>query len=420
MLSRQTVLRTFGCLFVLLGVILAGCGSSQPASSGTSSNSTQPVTLTWFMWTGSTQEVQAWEYDASLVTRQYPWIHIKFETTTFPEYWTKLESEAASGTLPDIISLQSQHTPGFASSFVPLNSFIKSSNFDISAFNSTIINGLTYQGSLRALPYDFGPYMIFYNKNLFQKYHVPLPTAGWTYAQFLQDAQMMTHGNDYGFIATPFPDSWLPFALSDGANYLTSNGQLDLTNPQLVAAFQNYAKLVYQYHVSPTITATEAINTPSLWQAGHIGMVIDGPWDLINDKAVVKFQFGIAPMPAGSKGSITFVAGSGFGISTTSQHQADDWKAISVLTGATAEQYLASAGRAFSARTAQQTYWYQNAVPGAQAAMNETLATSVPYLTTANWNEVSTLLAQDGLQVLDGQVSAATVLKNVQTQANSQ
>jgi len=33
---------------------------------------------------------------------------------------------------------------------------------------------------------------------------------------------------------------------------------------------------------------------------------------------------------------------------------------------------------------------------------------------------VSTLLAQDGLQVLDGQVSAATVLKNVQTQANSQ
>ena len=60
-----------------------------------------------FMWTGSTQEVQAWEYDASLVTKKYPYIHIKFETTTFPNYWTKLESEAASGDMPDIISLQS-------------------------------------------------------------------------------------------------------------------------------------------------------------------------------------------------------------------------------------------------------------------------------------------------------------------------
>lgn len=420
MLSRQTVFRTFGCLFVLFTVILAGCGTSQPSSSGSNSNSTQPVTLTWFMWTGSNQEVQAWEYDAGLVTKQYPWIHIKFETTTFPEYWTKLESEAASGNLPDIVSLQSQHTPGFASSFLPLNPLIQKSNFDISSFNTGIVKGLTYQGSVRALPYDFGPYMIFYNKDLFQKYHVPLPTAGWTYAQFLQDAQMMTHGNDYGFVASPFPDSWIPFALSSGANYLTSSGQLDLTNPQLAEAFQNYAKLVYQYHVSPTITATEALSTQSLWQAGNIGMYIDGPWDLINDKADAKFQFGIAPMPAGSQGSITMEAGSGFGISTTSQHQADDWKAISVLTGANAEQYLASAGRAFSARTAQQTYWYQNAVPGAQTAMNQTLATSVPYITTANWNEVDTLITQYGLQVLDGQMSAATALKNTQTQANSQ
>jgi ABC-type glycerol-3-phosphate transport system substrate-binding protein len=417
MLLGRSARRIFVSLFVLVSIALAGCGASQQSSGG---SGTQPVTLTWFMWTGSTQEVQAWQYDASLVTKKYPWIHIKFETTTFTNYWTKLESEAASGNMPDIISLQSQHTPGFASNFRPLTSYIKQNNFDTGAFDPTIMKGLTYQGDLRALPYDFGPLVIFYNKSMFQKYHVPLPTNNWTYQQFLQAAQAMTHGNDYGYIDNPSIDAFLPFALSSGAHYLTSNGQLDLANnPQLAAALQEYAKPVYQYHVSPALSVPQSANTGAMWQAGNIGMIVDGPWDLINDKANAKFDFGIAPIPTMSQGSVSVVAGSGFGISTTTQHPDDCWKAISVLTGPEAEQYLASSGRAFAARTAQQQYWYKNAVPGAETTLNYALQHSVPETTTANWNEVSTLFNQYGVQVLSGHLSAATALANIQNQAGN-
>jgi len=417
MLSRHRFQTILASIFVLACMLLTSCGASSQQTSSSSSG-TQPVTLTWFMWSGSNQEVQAWQYDASLVTKQYPWIHIKFETTTFPDYWTKLETEAASGTLPDIVSLQSLRTPGFASNFRPLEPYINSNHFDVSAFNTTIIKGLTYQGSLRALPYDFGPLVIFYNKAMFNKYHVPYPSANWTYAEFLQDAQKMSHGNDYGFVASSLPDVWLPFALSSGAHYLTSNGQIDLTNPQLSDAFQNYAKLVYQYHVSPPITAPQVTATPSIWEAGNIGMVVDGPWDLINDKSTAKFDFGIAPIPTLSQGSISVVAGSGFGISTTTQYPDDAWKAISVLTGDTAEQYLATQGRAFSARTAEQQYWYKNAVPGADTALNQALTGAVPYVTTSNWNEVTTLIDQEGLKVLDGQESAAAALQSVNTRVS--
>src|SRR5256885_9476438 len=105
MLSRRPVRSFFISALVLVSMLLTSCGSAQQ----TTSSGNQPVTLTWLMWSASTQEVQAWQYDASLVTKKYPWIHVKFQTTTFNNYWTKLESEAASGTLPDIISLQSQH-----------------------------------------------------------------------------------------------------------------------------------------------------------------------------------------------------------------------------------------------------------------------------------------------------------------------
>ena len=418
MLFRQPIIRKlFTSTFVLLGLLfLAACGGSPQASSG----GNQSVTLTWSMWTGSTQEVQSWEYDASLVTKTYPWIHIKFETTTFANYWTKLESEAASNSVPDIISLQSQHTPGFASNFRPLTSYINQNHFDTSAFNSTILKGLTYQGDLRALPYDFGPLLIFYNKALFQKYHVSLPTNTWTYAQFLQAAQQMTHGSDYGYIDNPSIDNFLPFALSSGAQYLNSGGQLNLANnASLASAFQEYAKPVYQYHVSPAVSVPQAANTGAMWQSGNIGMMVDGPWDLINDKANAKFDFGIAPIPSMSQGSVSVVAGSGFGISMSTPYADDCWKAISVLTGAQAEQYLASNGRAFAARTAQQQYWYQNAVPGAQVAMNYALDHSVPEITTSNWNEAETLFTQYGVQVFSGQQSATAALTTIQNQASS-
>jgi ABC-type glycerol-3-phosphate transport system substrate-binding protein len=413
MLSKPHLVRIFVGILVFVSVLLAGCGGG--GGSGQSS-SNGPVTLTWFMWSGSPQEVDAWKYDASLVTKQYPNIHINFQTADWTNYWTKLETEAASGSLPDIVSLQSLRTAGFASAFRPLDSYIQQSHFDISSFDSGIVKGLTTQGQLRALPYDFGPLVIFYNKALFQKYHVPEPSANWTYADFQQAAQQLTHGNDYGFVASSTPDAWLPFALSDGAKYLTSDGKLDLTNPKLVNEFQNYAKLVYQYHVAPTISVPQATQTPSLWQAGHIAMVADGPWDLINDKATVNFPFGIVPLPRLSQGSVTLTAGSGFGISATSQHPDEAWKAISVLTGADAEQYLASQGRAFSARTAQQQYWYKNAIPGAETTLKQAIPESVPYVTTSNWNQASTLIAQYGVDVLSGRQTAAQALQAVQSQ----
>src|SRR5437588_12994089 len=120
MLSKPHLVRTFIGALVVASILLAGCGGSSGQSS-----SNGPVTLTWFMWSGSPQEVEAWKYDASLVTKQYPNIHINFETTAFNDYWTKLETEAASGSLPDIISLQSLRTAGFASAFRPLDPYIQ-------------------------------------------------------------------------------------------------------------------------------------------------------------------------------------------------------------------------------------------------------------------------------------------------------
>ena len=77
--------------------------------------------------------------------------------------------------MPDIVSLQSLRAPGFADLMVPLDERIKADKFDIDAFDPSIIKGLSRNGKQFALPYDFGPWVIYYNHDMFVKAGLPLP-----------------------------------------------------------------------------------------------------------------------------------------------------------------------------------------------------------------------------------------------------
>src|ERR1019366_4915684 len=151
-----------------------------------------------------------------------------------------------------------------------------------------------------------------------------------------------------------------------------------------------------------------------------IAMTLDGPWDMINYKTSVKFKFGIATIPSINGHSISETAGSGFGISNTTKDPQDAWLAIQVLTSPEAEQYLASGGRAFAARVAQQKFWYANAVAGSESVLSYQQHSSVPFLTTPNWNQVNNLAKQYLTSIVNSGGSAAQALATIQQQATSQ
>ena len=378
-----------------------------------------PVTLRWFMWSGSQAEVAAWQHLCDMVHAKYPNITVHFETASWPDYWTKLTVLAASHQLPDIISLQSARTAGFSNLMQPLDSYVQRDHFDVGAFNKTIIAGLSQDGKLYALPYDFGPLVEYYNADMFEQAGLKAPTQGWAENEFVSDAKALTKADHYG-AALSVPDAFLAYASSDGASYLNADGALDLTNAKLETAFQDYADLVAKDKVAPLLPSS---GTPSMQQAnarfigGDVAMYVDGPWDLINVSHSIHFNLGLAPIPAGTTGSDTLVIGSGFGIATTSQNKDAAWQAIQVLTGPAAEQYLAEHGRAFPARTAEQHYWYAVAAKGvinAQPAMEAALKTAIPFQTTANWNTVSDLFEQYAPLPFGGQESAAKVLTTIQ------
>jgi ABC-type glycerol-3-phosphate transport system substrate-binding protein len=301
----------------------------------------------------------------------------------------------------------------------PLDARIKADHFDLAAFDPSIIKGLSRDGKQFAIPYDFGPLVLYYNRDLFAAAGLKPPAPGWTETEFDQDAQALTRDGHFG-LAVSEPDAFIAFAFSRGARFLDANGDLDLTNDAMKQAFTAYAQLVSLKKVAPLFPASGTQSSSvanGRFASGGVAMYVDGPWQLINLKKKSAFAIGMAPVPARAAGSVTVTAGSGFGIAATSRHRDEAWKAIQVMTGPEAERYLAENGRAFAARTAQQTYWFETAardVAGAQEAIAAALKTTQPYVTTPNWATVSSLFEQYAPLAFAGSEDPAKVLATIQ------
>ncbi|MHA6631003.1 ABC transporter substrate-binding protein [Pseudonocardia sichuanensis] len=399
-----------------LAVALAACGSGGGGGSSTADGRT---TLVWNMWSGSTAEVEAWNHLSEMVTAAHPDITLEFQTSSFNDYWTKLAAQASGGDAGCILGVQSYRAPGIAPLLTPLDDLLAGAGVNAADFDPAIWEALQVDGEQLAVPYDFGPLVMFYNADRFREAGVPVPATDWTVDDFLAAAQTLTSGGKHGFAVYPTIDSVIPWSLSlEGAEPVNAEGELELTQPGFAAAVQWYTDLVTQRKVAPQVVASSD-PTPALssFIAGDAAMVIDGPWQLVNVVDQAAFEVGVATIPAGPSGSHSQVAGSGFGISQTCEEPEAALRAISVLTGPEALQYLAEQGRAFPARTVQQEAWYSPELAGAKEGLQAAIANGVPAPATENYTQVSQLFQQYGVEAVNGQQAVPEFLSTVQQQA---
>ena len=145
----------------------------------------EQVKLTWFMWSGSEPEVTAWKHVADLVTQKYPDISVEFQTTSFPDYWTKLPALAASRQAARHREPAKPAGAGLRQADGAARRPHQGRQFRCRRFDQSIMKGLSRDGKQFALPYDFGPLVLYYNHDMFAKAGVPLPKPGWTEADFM-------------------------------------------------------------------------------------------------------------------------------------------------------------------------------------------------------------------------------------------
>ncbi|MDB5586347.1 MAG: sugar transporter [Devosia sp.] len=376
-----------------------------------------PVNLTWQMW-GDQSDQALWQSLADLVTQEYPNIKVTPQISGWTDYWTRLPVLASSGEIGDIVAMQSMRMPSFYSILEPLDAHFATDSFDIKAFEPSIVSGLSHDGAVYGLPYDVGPWLVFYNRDMFKAAGLAEPAMDWTFDDFKAAADKLTSGDKFGYATQAFDYIAGPVAM--GAEYFNDSNQFDLTNAGYTAAVGKYVDLTAVDKASPVFASgASAVQASGRFASGNAAMYIDGPWSMISAAKGASFEMGIAPLPRGDGPSRFITAGSGFGIAAAGQHKEEAYKALQVLTGPKAAEILASAGRALPGRLAEQHFWYDVAakdVKGTRETLEYSFAHATPFRLNDTWNEFENLITQYMPLALNGDNTTDGVLADIQSQ----
>ena len=400
-LDRRTFLKRAGIAGAGL-LALPGCGGG-----GGGDGDDGPVTLRWSMWSDTPEEAKIWQGLADRVTKKYPDIKVKLETTTFQNYWDKLQTQIASQTQADIVSMQAQRMPGFAArgALQSMQDRLDSGDLDFKDFFPVIEDALSYKDEVQALAYDLGPPLLYYNKDLFKKagVEVPSPDKPMSWDEFKATAKKLTDPGTrtFGYVQGFTIDWVIPWIWGNGGDYMNEDATAStLDSPEAMEAMQFLSDLFHKDKVAAPITDLANPNFGlERFFSGKVGMHMDGPWQIVNIRSNAKFDFDIAPAPAGSAGSIVWAAGSGFGISKATKNADSAFKAISVITGKEALASLTEAGRGYPARQSAVPIFEDKSPPAhaaiVQKVLNSETGETRPFRATATWQETDVMLTQD-------------------------
>ena len=389
-----------------------------------------PVELRWSMWSATQAETDVWQGLADDVKAAHPNITLKLETTSFPDYWDKLQTQLASGTEADVVAMQSLRMPGFAAreGLRPLQPLIDGDpSVDYPDFFESIQEGLSYNDQVYAFAYDLGPIMLFYNRDLFEAAGLPLPSPDqpMTRDQFREAAVALTKpdAGQYGFVLQPGFDAVVPWLWSGGGDYMNAEETAcTLDSPESLEALNFLVGLFTEDKVAPPITdLANPLYASEAFQSGKIGMYTNGPWEFVNLRTNAAFAWDVTPIPAGPAGSATWVAGSGFGISNATEHLDEAWQALKVITSPASLQKLAKAGRGYPARRSAVPAFVDPSAPPANVGVVERIVAEQGvearfYRTTTTWQETQVMLTRDFTPVFLGEQGVEDTVAKVKPQ----
>jgi multiple sugar transport system substrate-binding protein len=291
------------------GLLAAGCssGPASSASSGSSAASGGHVTLTY--WNGFTGP------DGPTVTalvnqfnKTHPNITIKMSIMPWDVFYQKLLPAFASGNAPDIVAMDTQQLPQYATKnvFLPLTSYYANAADDTSALVAGAVAGTKVNGTEYGVPANFAPLMLYWNKKLFAAAHISGPPQNW--AQWQADVVKLSHGGSspqYGIaLAENNTIPMWPVLLWENGGGVTNTDATQgmLSDAASVGAVTQWSQLVLKDGIAPqNITGAEA---DSLFQAQKAAMEMNGPWATTGYQTA-GVDFGLAPVPAGPKKTVT-------------------------------------------------------------------------------------------------------------------
>jgi multiple sugar transport system substrate-binding protein len=411
--SRATArLLTAAAAAAVAATALTACGSGAASSSDSSKEASSMYT-----WISNENDRAQWQAFVDAAKTKDPDFNLTLEGPSFTDYWTKVKTRLSSSGAPCIITTQAARAQELKDLTVPLDELVKSNNVDISMYNKAMIDGMTVDGTLRAIPYDAEPMVLYYNKDLLAAAGVTEPGTSYTTSQFVSDLKALTKDGVSGLAVPPGFGSGpgLPLAFANGHEPV-KDGNLDLTNQGMVEGQQFAFDLAAKDKVAGAPQASDTTDVAEQqFTSGKAAMIIDGPW--MYDALTTKGNVGVAVISSDSGKGIGMIQGSGFAIAASCKDKDAAFKNImKITTPEVVGAVGASRGTVPSIESAVKD-WAGTKPASDVAAVKALLQSGQPLVTTPTWNQVETAFSQYSGEGFRGTKSAEEILSTIMNSA---
>lgn len=306
MFTKKSMKRT---LSVTLGLslFLAACGN------GGSASSEEDVTLTYSIWDAIQEPGMRAIADA--FEEENPGIKVNVEVTPWEQYWTKLESSAQGGSMPDVFWMHSNEIANYSEGNILMDlseTFENSESVSMDQFPEELVELYSVEEELLGVPKDYDTIGLWYNKALFDEAGIEYPDENWTWDDLLAAAQELTdeEAGVYGVLATPGRQEGYHNFIYQNNGYVISEDktQSGFREDETIEATQWYADLIVKHGVSPTPSQFADNSNLTFFQSGRGAMAFFGSWmtaQMANNEYTAE-NVDVAPLPQGEKEATIF------------------------------------------------------------------------------------------------------------------
>lgn len=281
-------------------VAVAACSGNSGETSAGAAGGKATGTIRFSMWPGGAT-IPAWKKVIAGFERSHPGTKVTLEATDYATYWTKLNTQMASGSAPDVIGMQFQGPLlGIEGQLAPLDStiagVISKIPANLAAIGQTKKDGKT---ATYALPWHFVGSSLYANMSELQKAGIAYPDSGWTTDDFVAAAKELTGGGSFG-CQVPQGTMQTAIASTFGAAPVSADGKTATYNtPEMLANKTWLRDLVYVHKVAPQPSKLSAQKDP--FATGQVRMSFQGSWQTPVYREIKNFKWDILPNPNGQQ-----------------------------------------------------------------------------------------------------------------------
>jgi len=228
-------------------LVLASCTTPESESESPASfDPDEKVSLDFAFW-GNDDRAGRYDQLIEKFNEEYPNITINTTFTDFPSYWEKRQTEAASGSLPDVFQFSDSYLRQYGETGNVLDLETVKDQIDFSTFEDSLLGTGRLDGTQYSLPTGYSLWANFVNDDLLAQAGIEAPEGGQTFEEFndwMASVTEATGGAPFG--GTDYTQRIQLFELqlrADGKNLYTEDGELGFTEKDLTDFWESGADL---------------------------------------------------------------------------------------------------------------------------------------------------------------------------------